>query len=149
MLFQNQLRSAQEVIVRLEQEKKTAIQEIMENMQKLVADKNDMKAELILQKDENKAKAVTIENLEKKQETMRKEMEKELREEMLEQAILRQEREMQSIYQKKEDEMKITFADKVKIFNTLIVLIAQFSVTKYLRHNSKRCETNYLYHCCS
>ena len=149
MLFQNQLRSAQEVIVRLEQEKKTAIQEIMENMQKLVADKNDLKAELILQKDENKAKAVMIENLEKKQETMRKEMEKELREEMLEQAILRQEREMQSIYQKKEDEMKITFADKVKIFNTLIVLLAQFSVTKYLRHNSKRCETNYLYHCCS
>lgn len=114
MLFQNQLRSAQEVIVRLEQEKKTAIQEIMENMQKLVADKNDLKADLILQKDENKAKAEKIQNLQKNQENMRKEIEKELREEILEQAILRQEKEMQSIYQKKEDEMKITFADKVR-----------------------------------
>ena len=101
------------MIVRLEQEKKTAMQEIMENMQKLVADKNDVKAELILRKDENKEKAETIENLKKKQENMRKEIEKELREEVLEQAILSQEKEMQSIYQKKEDELKMTFADKV------------------------------------
>ena len=85
----------------------------MENMQKLVADKNDVKAELILQRDENKAKAESIEILQKKQENMRKEIEKELREELLEQAILRQEKEMQSIYQRKEDELKITFADKV------------------------------------
>ena len=101
------------MIVRLEQEKKTAMQEIMENMQKLVADKNDLKAELILRKDENKEKTETIENLKKKQENMRKEIEKELREQILEQAILSQEKEMQSIYQKKEDELKMTFADKV------------------------------------
>ena len=101
------------MIVRLEQEKKTAIQEIMENMQKLVADKNDLKAELILQKEENKTKSESMERLQKGQENMRKEIEKELREKILEQAILRQEKEMQSIYQKKEDELKITFAEKV------------------------------------
>lgn len=104
------------MIVRLEQEKKTAIQEIMENMQKLVADKNDLKAELILQKEENKKKSESIENLQKSQENMRKEIEKELREKVLEQAILRQEKEMQSIYQKKEDEMKVTFSEKVTHF---------------------------------
>lgn len=101
------------MIVRLEQEKKTAIQEIMENMQKLVADKNDLKAELILQKEENRGKSEMVQNLQKGQENMRKEIEKDLREKILEEAILRQEKEMQLIYQKKEDEMKVTFTEKV------------------------------------
>ena len=111
--MQGQLRSAQEVIIRLEQEKKTALQEIMENMQKLVAEKNEFKAEVIMQKDENKKKSELIEKLQKGQESMRKEIEKELKEKILEQAILRHEKEMQAIYQKKEDELKVTFSEKV------------------------------------
>ena len=66
-----------------------------------------------MQKDENKKKSELIEKLQKGQESMRKEIEKELKEKILEQAILRHEKEMQAIYQKKEDELKVTFSEKV------------------------------------
>lgn len=82
-------------------------------MQKLVAEKNDLKAEMLAHKEENKSKTETIANMQAKQESMRKDVEKELKEHILEEAILRQEKEMQAIYQKKEDAMKVTFAEKV------------------------------------
>ncbi len=117
MIFflQSQLKDAQEIIIRLEHEKKIALQEIMENMQKIIAEKNELRAEMILQKEELSGKSEQIHCLKKEQETMRKEVEKELKEKILEEAILRQEKEMQVIYQKKEDDMKITFAEKVGI----------------------------------
>ena len=87
----------------------------MENMQKLVAEKNDLKAEMLAHKEENRSKTEKIASLQSKQESMRKDVEKELKENILEEAILRQEKEMQAIYQKKEDAMKVTFAEKVCI----------------------------------
>ena len=110
------MKDAQEIILRLEQEKKTALHEIMENMQNIIAEKNELKTEIIMQKEDLGAKNEMISSLKAGQEIMRKEIEKELKTRILEEAILRQEKEMQAIYRKKEDDMKITFAEKVNTY---------------------------------
>lgn len=106
---------SQDIILRCEQEKKTAIEEIMTNMHQSINEQDDLKAEKNMLKDELNKKDVIILQMREEQERNEEQMRKELSRQIREDVSVSQEKEMKLIFEEKEAQIKITFADKVRI----------------------------------
>ena len=115
---------SQDIILRCEQEKKTAIEEIMTNMHQSINEQDDLKAEKNMLKDELNKKDVIILQMREEQERNEEQMRKELSRQIREDVSASQEKEMKLIFEEKEAQIKNTFADKVRItfFSSLIRL---------------------------
>ena len=88
---------------------------MMESMQGAILDKENSKTEVILLKEELLKKGELLSDMKADAESLKERLTKELREVILEEAIMRQEKEMQVVYKKKEETLKTTFADKVNM----------------------------------
>ena len=123
MLLQNDSEHTHGIVLRCEQEKKIAIEAVMNNMHQSFAEQDDLKAELQLLRDEVNNRDIVIlqlrEEQEKSEKNLRHDLTKVIREEILSEAVVKQETELQVIFDKKESEMKHTFADKVVILEFL------------------------------
>lgn len=106
---------SQDIILRCEQEKKTAIEEIMTNMHQSINEQDDLKAEKNMLKDELNKKDVIILQMREEQERNEEQMRKELSRQIREDVSVSQEKEMKLIFEEKEAQIKNTFADKVRI----------------------------------
>ena len=115
---------SQDIILRCEQEKKTAIEEIMTNMHQSINEQDDLKADMNMLKDELNKKDVIILQMREEQERNEEQMRKELSRQIREDVSASQEKEMKLIFEEKEAQIKNTFADKVRItfFSSLIRL---------------------------
>ena len=105
---------SQEVILHCEQEKKTAIEEIMTNMHHSISEQDDLKAEMNMLKDELNKKDVIILQMREEQERSEEQIRKELSRQIREDVSASQEKEMKLIFEEKEAQIKNTFADKVR-----------------------------------
>ena len=106
---------SQDIVLRCEQEKKTAIEEIMTNMHQSINEQDDLKAEKNMLKDELNKKDVIILQMREEQERNEEQMRKELSRQIREDVSVSQEKEMKLIFEEKEAQIKNTFADKVRI----------------------------------
>ena len=106
---------SQDIILRCEQEKKTAIEEIMTNMHQSINEQDDLKAEKNMLKDELNKKDVIILQMREEQERNEEQIRKELSRQIREDVSASQEKEMKLIFEEKEAQIKNTFADKVRI----------------------------------
>ena len=88
---------------------------MMESMQGAILDKENCKTEVILLKEELLKKGELLSDMKADAESLKERLTKELREVILEEAIMRQEKEMQVVYKEKEETLKTTFADKVNM----------------------------------
>lgn len=89
----------------------------MQNLQSSITAQDNLKSEIVLLRNEVKNRDAAIVELRQEggmaEAKLRDSMYRELRDHVLTEAMKAQEQELKVIYQKKEDEMKNTFASKV------------------------------------
>ena len=113
--------------MRSEQEKKTAIEGVMNNMHEILNEQEDLRSEVNILRDELKNRDITILNMREEEasseDRLKAEFMDEMRETVLAEALKQQEAELQTVFEEKESQLKNLFADKVPYLFSLFLLV--------------------------